>query len=149
MMNLSWLPKLLLLLLTLPFCGCASLGGGALPAGLTDALGSITGLGGNIAQWQSGLGEMLDGTALGQLKGYADQAGNLGSTISGLKDGLSDAMANPLAAIGDKLAGMSGIDIDGLKQLAPEAQMDSVREFAGSAVGVGDLATEFLGKFGK
>lgn len=147
-MNFHWLPKILLALLLLPLSGCASLGAG-LPPGLGDALGQITGLSTNIADWQSNLGSMLDGTGLGQLKEYADQAGNLGRTLTDMQSGLSDAMADPIGAIGSKLGDMSGIDIEGLKGLAPQAQMDRVSQFTDNAKGVGSMATDFLQQFSK
>ena len=134
-----------LLLFTLT--GCAGLGGG-LPAALVDTLGQVTGLSSNIAGWQDSLGGMLDSNGLTQLKEFAGQAGQLGGTIENLTGGLSEAMQDPLKAIGGKLTEMSGLDVDSLKNLAPTQQMEAVNRFTGTATEVGDLASGFLSKFG-
>ena len=142
------LPALVLSLLTLSFSGCAAVGQ-MLPGPVGDLLGQVSQFTGGISNWQSGLGEMLDGTQLGQLKEYADRAGELGGSISGMTEGLTEAMADPLGAIGSKLTSMSGIDIDQIKDLAPAAQMDRVREFADAATSVGSETKSVMKQFGK
>lgn len=141
------LPAVLLTLISFSFSGCASVAN-VLPAPLSDVLGQVTGLTGGIANWQSGLGDMLGDTQFGQLKEYADKAGNLGNSIKGMTGDLSQAMADPLGVIGGKLGDMSGIDVDQLKSLAPAAQKDAIKGFADSAGGVSDLAGSFLKDFG-
>ncbi|QDV04673.1 hypothetical protein Poly30_01660 [Planctomycetes bacterium Poly30] len=141
------LPALLLSLLAgFSFTGCASTG--ALSGPLANALGEITGFSTNIADWQSKLGGMVDGTALGQLKEYADKATNLGDTVKGMAATATKAMQNPLEAIGSKLSDMGGINVDQLKSLAPSAQMDAIKGFTGSAENVGAMAQDFLKQFG-
>lgn len=137
----------LLSLVALSFAGCASLQS-AMPAGLGDMLGQVTGMSDSISGWKSTLGGALDATGLGQLQQYADKAGSIGKSIEGMKSGLSDAMANPMGAIGSKLKDMSGLDVDSLRNLAPDAQMKAVGAFSDSAGGVSDLAKGFLDKFG-
>ncbi len=141
-------PALLLALFTFSFSGCAAVGQ-VLPGPVGELLGQVTQFTGGISNWQSGLGEMLDGTQLGQLKEYADKAGELGSSISGMTDGLADAMADPLGAIGSKLTEMSGINIDQLKDLAPGAQMEKVREFTDQAGAVGSETEKVMKQFAK
>lgn len=140
------LPALLLSLFAFSFSSCSALTQ-ALPGPVGDLLGQVTQLTGGISNWQSGLGEMLDGTQLGQLKEYADKAGELGSSISGMTEGLSEAMADPLGVIGSKLSEMSGINIDQIKDLAPGAQMDKVREFAEQATSVGSETQKVMKQF--
>ena len=128
------------------FSSCASTGGIGGP--LASALGDITGFSTNIADWQSKLGGMVDGTALGQLKEYATKASSLGETVKGMTAGASKAMRDPLGAIGSKLSEMGGVNVDQLKSLAPAAQMEAVEGFTGNAKGVGTLAQDFLKQFG-
>ncbi|MEM8710254.1 MAG: hypothetical protein AAGG01_04835, partial [Planctomycetota bacterium] len=139
------LPALFLSLFAFSFAGCGSTN--VLSGPLANAIGDITGFSTNIADWQSKLGGMVDGTALGQLKEYADRAGDLGSTVKGLTEGATEAMRDPLGAISSKLSEMGNIDVEGLKSLAPAAQMDAVEGFTESAGSVGGLAKDFLKQF--
>ena len=140
------LPAVVLSLFAFTFSSCSSVGG--LGGPLASALGEITGFSSNIANWQSQLGGLVDNTALGQLKEYASQASNLGDTVSGLTSGATEAMRDPLGAIGSKLSEMGGINVDQLKSLAPAAQADAVEGFTDNAKGVGTLAQDFLKQFG-
>lgn len=143
---LRTLPALLLSLFALSFSSCSAVSQ-ALPGPVSDLLGQVTQLTGGISSWQSGLGEMLDGADFGQLKEYADKAGELGSSISSMTGSLTEAMSGPLSAIGSTLSEMSGIDIDQLKDLAPGAQSDKVREFADQATSVGSETEKVMKQF--
>ncbi len=150
-MTSSWIRPLRTLVAAtalLAFSACSSMGSMALPAGLTDALVQVTGLSGKIDAFKSGLDGMLDSTGLGKLQDLASEAGNLGKTVTGFKDQLSAAAADPLAVIGNKLSEMGGMDASALKDLAPQAQMEAVEGFAESASGVSSLVTDFLKNFG-
>jgi hypothetical protein len=127
---------------------CSSLGDSMLPAGLGDVLGNITGFSTEIGEWTSGLGSMLDTSALGKLQGYVDQAGELGDTVSGFQGMVSDAMADPLGTIGGKLTEMGSLQVDKLANLIPAEQMSAVQGFAQSAEDVGALTNDFLAQFG-
>jgi hypothetical protein len=140
------LPAVALSFVAFSFSGCAATGGIGGP--LASALGDITGFSTNISNWQSKLGGMVDGTALGQLQEYASKATNLGDTVKSMTAGASKAMRDPLGAIGSKLTDMGGINVDQLKSLAPAAQMDAVEGFTANAKGVGTLAQDFLKQFG-
>ena len=140
-------PALILFILSFGFAGCSSLGG-ALPGGLADVLGSVTGFTSGVSNWQSTLGSALNGTQLSQLADYANQAGNLGTQISGFTDGLGQAMSDPLGAIGSQLQDMSGIDVNRIQNLAPSAQQQAVGNFTDSASNVGSLTQDFLQRFG-
>lgn len=144
------LPALLLSLFALSFTSCSSTGGltNALSGPVASALGDLTGFSTNIADWKSKLGGVLDDSALAQVKDYASQAVGFGDTLKGLAGTASDAMKDPLSAIGSKLADMGGINVDELKSLTPAAQMKSVNGFADSAKGVGSMAQDFLKQFG-
>jgi len=139
---------LLLSLLTFSFSGCAAVGQ-ALPGPVGELLGQVTQFTGGIVDWQAGLGEMLEGSQLAELKEYADRAGELGSSISGMTESVTEAMADPLGAIGSKLTEMSGIDVDAIMELAPGAQMDKVREFADAAKSVGTDTESVMKQFAK
>ena len=140
------LPAVAVSLVAFTFSSCASTGGIAGP--LAGVLGNITGFSTNIADWQSKLGGMVDGSALGQLQEYATQATGLGDSLKGMTSGLSQAMSDPLGAIGSKLSDMGGINVDQIKSLAPAAQMDAVKGFTDNASDVGSLAQDFLKQFG-
>ena len=134
-------------LFALSFVSCAATQN-MMPAGLSDALGQVTGLGDSIGNWKSSLSGALDSAGLGKLKDFAGKAGDIGKSIAGMKDGLSEAMSDPLGAIGDKLKDLSGLDVDELRNLAPGDQMKAVDGFTESASGVSKMAKEFLDKFG-
>ena len=140
------LPAIVLSFFAFSFSSCAATGGIGGP--LASALGEITGFSTNIANWQSKLGGMVDSAGLGQLKEFASQAGNLGDTVKGLTSGVSNAMRDPLGAIGSKLTEMGGIDVDRIKSLAPSQQADAISGFTDSARGVGTQAQDFLKQFG-
>ncbi len=142
------LPALLLSLFAFSFSSCGSTGS-MLSGPLADALGQVTGLSTNITDWKSSLGGMLEGTKLDQLKDYADQATNLGSSLKSMTSGLSDAMANPLEAISSKLSEMGGINIDSLKSMVPSDQMKVVDRFVDSAGEVSDSTSSFMKQFAK
>lgn len=130
------------------FTSCQTLEQAGLSGPLADAMEQVTGFSTDIGAWQSSLGNMLGDTQLGQLKGYADKAKDLGASISGMTGGLEAAMADPLAAIGNKLSEMGGLDMSMLGDLAPQAQMDSVKAFADQATSVGGMAKDFMANFG-
>lgn len=131
----------------LGFSGCQAVTA-ALPGPLADTLQQVTAFTDGIVDWQAGLEGMIGGTQLAQLGEYADQAKGLGSQIAGMAEGLEQAMADPIAAIGGKLSEMGGLDLGVLKDLAPQSQMDAVAAFADQARGVGAMAQEFLTEFG-
>ena len=132
----------------LTLTSCSSLATGAMPAGLGELLGNVTGLSTSIGEWKSSLGAALDNTAFGKLEGFVDQAGELGGKITGFQDMVSDAMADPLGAIGNKLGEMGALDVQALQNLVPEQQLAQVQGFAESAENLGTLTNDFLSTFG-
>lgn len=148
--NLRALQMGLLSLFAFAFVSCGSTASSlGIPPAVSQALTQITGFSGNIADWKSGLGGMLDQTGMGQLKGYVEKAGQLGETVTGLTDGLGEAMADPMKAIGNKLSEMGGLDLDSLKSMVPADQMKAVDGFADSASSLGDMTEGFMKQFGK
>ena len=131
---------------------CSSLGSSLLPSGLADALGNVTGLSSAIGDFKSSLGSSLgsglDAAGLGQLKDFASQAGDLGQVVGGFKDKVSEAAADPLAAISNQLGEMGGFDVDALKNLPGADQLKAVTGFADSASDVGRATNDFLAQFG-
>lgn len=147
--NLRALQMGLLSLFAMAFVSCgttaASLG---IPPVVSQVLTQVTGFSGNIADWKSGLGGVLDQAGMGQLKGYVDQAGQLGETVTGLTDGLGEVMADPMKAIGNKLTEMGGLDVNSLKSMVPADQLKAVDGFADSASSLSDMTNGFLKQFG-
>ena len=127
---------------------CNALGSSLLPAGLTEALGSVGSFGTAVGQFAEQLGPSLDAAGLGQLSAFTQQATDLGSTISGFQDQVSSVAADPLAAIGGQLQNLGGFDVNALKGLAGQEQVAQVEGFANTAQGVGKAATDFLKQFG-
>lgn len=129
------------------FSGCQAMNA-VLPAPLADTLQQVTSFTDGIVDWQAGLEGMLGDTQLARLGEYADQAKGLGSQIAGMAEGVEQAMADPLAAIGGKLSEMGGLDMGVLKDLAPQAQVEALGAFTDQARSVGTMAQDFLTKFG-
>lgn len=121
---------------------------GALPKTLIDTLGQVTGLSTEVTDWSNSLSQVIDNTALGKLEGYAERAKGLGNQITDMRSNLSETFANPVGAIGDKLQSMAGIDIDKLRNLAPNARKEAVDGFTQSASDMGGLAQDLLKQFG-
>ncbi len=148
--NLRALQMGLLSLFAFAFVSCGSTGASlGIPPAVSQAMSQLTGFSGNVADWKSGLGGMLDQTGMGQLKGYVEKAGQLGDTVTGLTDGLGEAMANPMKAIGSKLSEMGGFDMDKLKSMVPADQMKAVDGFTESASSIGEMTDGFMKQFSK
>ena len=145
--SLRGLRALLCSLFVASFVSCSSTGSSMLPAGLADALGSVTGLTSKIGDWKSSLSGALDSTGLGKLKEYATGAGDLANSLNGYSDKLGAAMKDPMKAITGKLTEMSGLDVDKLKNLAPTEQMKAIEGFSKSAESTGGMVNEFMKKF--
>lgn len=138
---------LALALVVLPGCNALG-GGGALPAGLVESLGSFTQLNGAISKFAADMGPALDAAGLETLSGYAQSATSIGDSLTGYTDQIGDLAKDPLSALTTKIGDLGKFDPSTLQNLPGVQQAQAVKGYADSAGAVGKSVESFLKQFG-